>query len=64
MENSTESVDKSGTKQPSDATSSKTLSDLEEDKKVTGTSKIGGDTAPSPDGQFDEGSEKEKAGPM
>lgn len=64
MENPNQGAGKRSSEKPADATSSKTLSDLEEDKKVPGTSKAGGDTGPSPDGQFDESSENEKAGPM
>lgn len=53
----------SGTKkdaaEPSDATSSKTLSDLEDTEKVSGASQAEGDPGPSPDGQLDESDEKE-----
>jgi hypothetical protein len=56
----------------SDATSSETLSDLEEKEKVSGTKSqgegsSGSGTAPSPDGAFDEGSSRgprEDPGPM
>ena len=48
----------------SHATSKKTLSDVADDKKDSGTGSAADTSSPSPDGQFDENSEKEKAGPM
>ncbi|HXD34662.1 MAG TPA: hypothetical protein VN643_26310 [Pyrinomonadaceae bacterium] len=63
MENPNSGADKSVSDQPAEATSAKTLSDLEEEEKVPSASKAN-DTAPSPDGQFDENAEKERAGPM
>jgi len=63
MENPNQGGDKSGTDQEP-ATSPKTLSDLEEDEEISNTSTAGGETGPSPDGQFDEQGEKDKAGPM
>jgi hypothetical protein len=49
----------------SDATSSETLSDLEEEEQVSDTSDDGGDSStPSPDGAFDEGRSGGDAGLM
>jgi hypothetical protein len=64
MEKPSPNADTTAVEDSSDATSSKTLSDLEADEKVSGAANAGGDTGPSPDGQFDESDEKEKAGPM
>ena len=64
MEEPNPNADTTAVEDSSDATSSKTLSDLEEDGEVSGAGNAGGDTSPSPDGQFDESEEKDKAGPM
>ncbi|MGB9178670.1 MAG: hypothetical protein WCB68_05425 [Pyrinomonadaceae bacterium] len=73
MEESREPVsseDDSGageTKNETDATSKETLSDVESDESAeTSTDDGAGEktSTPSPDGQFDEGSERDKAGPM
>lgn len=64
MENPNSGANKTGTEETSEATSSKTLSDIEADEKVSGSSPAGADPGPAPDGQFDESNEKEKAGPM
>jgi hypothetical protein len=46
----------------SEATSSKTLSEIEETNRGSGS--VSNDSSPSPDGQFDETDEKEKADPI
>lgn len=49
----------------SEATSSETLSDLEEKEKVSDSKHEGeASPAPSPDGAFDENRERDDAGPM
>jgi len=48
----------------SDATSDKTLADIEESEKQIDSSTPQRDSGPSPDGQFDENSEIGNAGPM
>lgn len=50
-----------------EATSSETLSDVEETEKVTGAEEAGHSATPSPDGAFDSGQErgpKDDPGPM
>jgi hypothetical protein len=64
MKNQDVSIDKDLGDEPREATSDKTLSDIEEDQKVSDASGSGTDTGPSPDGQFDESDENVKAGPM
>ena len=63
MENPNSDTKKNPGAQPSDATSSKTLSDLEEDQKVPAANS-GSGAGPSPDGQLDESDEKENADAM
>jgi hypothetical protein len=53
------SEDRSG-----EATSKKTLSDIEESEKDSGSATDDHASAPAPDGQFDEGGEIKNAGPM
>ena len=48
----------------SDATSDKTLSELEESEPVTSGDSIQGEPGPSPDGAVDETDELKDAGPM
>ena len=49
----------------SEATSSETLSDIEEKEKVSDAKREGeASSTPSPDGAFDESREREDAGPM
>lgn len=49
----------------SEATSSETLSDVEEKEKVSDAKHEGGaSSTPSPDGAFDETRERDDAGPM
>ena len=48
----------------SEATSKKTLKDLEESQKGAGTSGDDDTATPSPDGQLDDDEKQENAGPM
>lgn len=48
----------------SDATSADTLSDVQESESTTSSESGKGSGAPSPDGQFDEPSRRDDAGPM
>ena len=64
MENPKPGADKSSVEKPSDATNSDTLRDLEENEKNDGSSSSDNDPGPAPDGQFDDTTEKDKAGPM
>ena len=59
--------EESGTGNQADATSKETLSDIETGESAEATESEGGaekTSTPSPDGQFDEGSERDKARPM
>ncbi|HEV7396733.1 MAG TPA: hypothetical protein VGN86_09520 [Pyrinomonadaceae bacterium] len=56
--------DRAGNSGDSEATSNKTLSDIEETEKDSSSSNPGDESSPAPDGQFDETMEKDKAGPM
>jgi hypothetical protein len=59
-----EGTDRGGNGTDSEATSDKTLNDIEETEKVSSTSNADDESSPAPDGQFDETAEKDKAGPM
>lgn len=51
-------------KPDSDATSTETLSDVQESEKESGSTADKHDSGPSPDGAFDESDETKDAGPM